>query len=250
MASTFDDWLIVIPARLGSQRLPNKPLQLLAGLPVIARVYNNLKPLEAEGAKLVVAVDAPSTREACSTHNIPWIMTSDQHPSGTDRCHEAAQHFHHPFIMNVQGDEPFVDLNDLRRLASGLRASKAPMGTLAIKQSDYGKYHDPNIVKVVMAHDRAIYFSRAPVPFDREAERHSHGTRSFWQHIGVYAFTRGALDAFCKLPPTELENTEKLEQLRAIAAGWEIFVTEAKHVGIGIDTHEDLQRAERLLAQI
>ena len=250
MTLGLENWLIVVPARLSSQRLPNKPLQMLGGKPLITRVYDNLRPLEADGAKIVVAVDAPATRDACSSHKIPWIMTKDDHPSGTDRCNEAAQHFHHKWIMNVQGDEPFINLGDLRDLAAAMQSSNSQMGTLAIKQHDHSKYHDPNVVKVVMSQGRAIYFSRAPVPFDRDGERLGQATRTFWQHIGVYAYTREGLAKFCGLPTSQLENIEKLEQLRAIENGWVIQVTPATHVSLGIDTHEDLHLAEKLLAQI
>ena len=244
------DWLIVIPARLASQRLPCKPLQLLAGVPLIVRVYNNLKPLLSEGAKIVVAVDAAETATICTDHHIPFTLTRADHVSGTDRCYEAAETYEESFIMNVQGDEPFVDLQDLRRLAKGLQSSGAAMGTLAAQQSGYEQYHDPNIVKAVVENNRAIYFSRAPVPFDRESERSGKGPRKFWQHIGVYAFTRKGLADFCALPPSILEQTEKLEQLRAVANNWTIHVTSGSHVGIGIDTPEDLDRAEQLLRNL
>lgn len=248
----LDQWLFVVPARLKSERLSQKPLRLLGGKPLIERVYDNLKPLLADGAKIVVALDSEEVREVCSSKQIPWTMTRPEHPSGTDRCNEVAQQFHKPFIMNVQGDEPFVNLDDLRHLAQAVETKSYKMATLgfSVKCSE-ASFRDPNCVKIVRASDgRAIYFSRAPVPFDRDGERGGGSQESFWQHLGVYAFRKDTLAAFCAMPPSPLERLEKLEQLRAIEAGWSILVVEAKSPSIGIDTHEDLLRAEELLAQL
>lgn len=249
----LDQWLFVVPARLKSERLTQKPLRLLGGKPLIERVYDNLRPLLADGAQIVVALDSDEVREVCSTKKIPWTMTRPEHPSGTDRCNEVAQQFHRPFIMNVQGDEPFVNLDDLRALAHAVETQQCKMATLgfSVKRGESNSFQDPNCVKIVRTADgRAIYFSRAPVPFDREGERAGGSQESFWQHLGVYAFRRDSLAAFCAMPPSPLERLEKLEQLRAIEAGWTIYVVEASSASIGIDTHEDLMRAEELLAQL
>ena len=247
----LDQWLFIIPSRLKSERLSQKPLRLLGGKPLIERVYDNLRPLLEEGAQIVVAIDAEEVREVCSTKKIPWIMTRPEHPSGTDRCNEVAQQFQKAFIMNVQGDEPFVNLDDLRSLAQALENKSCKMATLGFSVKRGDSFRDPNCVKIVRSENgRAIYFSRAGVPFDRDGERSGGSQETFLQHLGVYAFRKEALAEFCAMPPSPLERLEKLEQLRAIEAGWSIPIVEAKSPSIGIDTHEDLLRAEELLAQL
>ncbi len=247
----LSNWLFVVPARLKSERLSQKPLRLLGGKPLIEQVYNNLRPLLHDGAHIVVAVDSDLVANVCASKQIPWIMTRPEHPSGTDRCNEAAQQFKQKWIMNVQGDEPFINLDDLKRLAQAMESSHCKMATLGIKMDDPHKFRDPNCVKIVRGEDgRAIYFSRASVPFDREAQRAGHSQGSFWEHLGVYAFTRDSLSEFCAMKPSPLEQIEKLEQLRALEAGWTIQVATAQSPGHGIDTQEDLDRAEELLAQL
>lgn len=240
-------WLIIIPARLKSERLPRKPLSTLAGKPLIVRVFENLAPLAKHGAQIVVAVDHEDTAVICSQYNVPHVMTREDHQSGTDRCHEVAQRFtKHPLILNVQGDEPFIDTNDLTALMAKMENSNFPMGTLGIRNQDWTQFQDPNIVKIVLGHDEtAIYFSRASVPFDRETHRAGINKADFTQHMGIYAFRRDGLERFCQLPPSTLEQTEKLEQLRAISAGWKIHVSVAKHPSLGIDTPQDLAEANR-----
>jgi len=131
-------WLIVIPARLRSERLPQKPLADLAGKPLIIRVFENLKPLAATGARIIVAVDHKDTAKVCEQFNVPFMMTKDTHPSGTDRCHEVANaNPDRPFVLNVQGDEPFVSLDDLGRLMDAMENSSHPMGTLGFKRDDW-----------------------------------------------------------------------------------------------------------------
>ncbi len=238
-------WLIVIPARLHSERLPQKPLADLAGKPLIVRVYENLTPLAKRGARIVVALDHKDTALVCEQYKVPFVMTKDSHPSGTDRCDEVAQgNPDRPFVLNVQGDEPFVSVDDLSLLMTAMETSTHPMGTLGFRRDDWASYIDPNIVKIATASDQtAIYFSRAPIPFDRESFRKNEKTVTFTQHQGVYAFRRDRLREFCGLPASPLEQTEKLEQLRAISAGWRIFVANAKSPSMGIDTPEDLAKA-------
>lgn len=245
----LSQWLIVIPARLKSERLPRKPLVDLVGKPLIVRVYENILPLRSHGATVIVAVDHQDTADVCKKFNVPYQMTKEAHQSGTDRCHEVAQAFpDFPFILNVQGDEPFIDTSDLERLCQSMTTNIFVMGTLGIANDDWQQYQDPNVVKIVMASDgSAIYFSRAPVPFDRDEVRAGGRKISFMQHMGIYAFRREALTQFCQLPPSKLEQIEKLEQLRAISAGWKIGVTEAKIRSLGIDTPNDLAEAVRRL---
>lgn len=229
------------------ERLPRKPLANLAGKPLIVRVYENLAPLKLQGAEVIVAVDHQDTAQICTKHNIPWAMTKESHVSGTDRCAEVAlAHDHAPFILNVQGDEPFVNLDDIRHLMAAMETSNHPMGTLGFSCSHWESFGDPNVVKIVVSPENtAIYFSRAPVPYDREAARTKTHNVTFLQHLGVYAFRREALQNFCTLRKSPLEHIEKLEQLRAISAGWKIAVSTAKFASLGIDTPDDLAAAQR-----
>jgi 3-deoxy-manno-octulosonate cytidylyltransferase (CMP-KDO synthetase) len=245
MEASMRNWLVVVPARLASQRLAEKPLQDLGGKPLIVRVHENLEPLRRLGAQTVVATDAHVVMAACQKVNVPCVMTSEAHESGTDRCNEAAQGTSQPYVMNVQGDEPFVSTEDLVRLARGLEnKAEAGMATLVFAQKDPAMARDPNVVKAVRsAEGYALYFSRAPIPYVREARDQGHLPLPFWQHLGIYAFRRDALQAFCDLKPTFLERTEKLEQLRALENGWKILLEPAAHMSRGIDTPEDLEAA-------
>jgi 3-deoxy-manno-octulosonate cytidylyltransferase (CMP-KDO synthetase) len=149
--------------------------------------------------------------------------------------------------LNVQGDEPFVDVNDLRDLMELMIKRNPKMATLGFSSSDWDAYHDPNVVKIALDRDnRAIYFSRSPIPFDRDAHQSSSRSVHFAQHVGVYAFSRDSLVEFCRLEPSSLELLEKLEQLRAISAGWNILVASARSKSRGIDTQEDLDHARKV----
>lgn len=236
---TWQDWLIVIPARLQSTRLPEKPLVDLGGQPLIVRVYEQLAPLLLEGAKIVVGTDSEKVLTVCQERGIEALLTSPQHPSGTDRVHEVASHHKRPFVLNVQGDEPFVNLLDLKKLCMQLGKEKKPeMATLVVRNAARRDFENPNCVKVVRQGPYAMYFSRAPIPFPREGDFHG-----FWQHLGVYAFSYPTLNQFCQLPTSELEQIEKLEQLRALEQGIRIVISEADHGSLGIDTPEDLEEA-------
>ena len=238
----WDKWLIVIPARMASSRLPEKPLADLAGRPLILRVFERIRPLTTQGARVVVATDHENIAAVCRQAGAPVCMTRIDHASGTDRCAEVAAASDRSFVLNVQGDEPFVNLDDLTRLMGHMEEVPArQIGTLAYRNHDDGDFLSPNVVKAVLAADgTALYFSRAPIPFRRDETGIAAG---FWQHLGIYAYQKAALARFCALPPAELEKTEKLEQLRALAGGMAIHVVEARHPTIGIDTPEDLARA-------
>ena len=242
-------WLIVIPARLKSERLPRKPLADLSGRPLVVRVYENLRPLEQRGARIVVALDHADTARACEAFKVPHVMTQESHQSGTDRCAEVSDQFQAmPFVLNVQGDEPFVNLDDLSALMTAMTNQNYMMGTLGFERNDRRGYEDPNIVKIARSDDgHAVYFSRATIPFDRDASREKNHPIRYTQHLGVYAFRRDALKAFCTLPPSHLERIEKLEQLRAIERGWKIHVATATTPSVGIDTPEDLKIAREML---
>ncbi len=236
----WNNWLIVIPARLSSTRLPQKPLADLAGKPLVVRVYERLKPLVEKGADVVVATDSDEVMAACRQHQVPSIMTDAAHQSGTDRCAEVARKRPKPFIMNVQGDEPFVNCGDLEALARLMTEQHAGMGTMMHKNQKRTDYDNPNCVKVVVndAH-QALYFSRSPLPYYRAPQTFAY----FWQHLGVYAFSAETLQKFCSLPQHALELAESLEQLRALGHNIPIVVSVADHPAIGIDTPEDLEAA-------
>ena len=240
---SLSDWLIVVPARLASTRLPNKPLADLGGRPMIVRVAENLRPLTERGAALIVATDAPQVRQVVEAAGLRAAMTRVEHPSGTDRCWEVAQGTTHPFILNVQGDEPFAAVDDLLALTRAFSANAAAdMATLAFRSTDSDAAGDPNVVKVIRsAAEMALYFSRAAIPYRRDGQEHRPD--AFWRHLGVYAFRRDRLRAFVAMPPSPLEEIEKLEQLRALEHGWLILVTEAKNLSHGIDTPADLEAA-------
>ncbi|SME93861.1 3-deoxy-manno-octulosonate cytidylyltransferase [Pseudobacteriovorax antillogorgiicola] len=238
--TNWNNWLIVVPARLKSSRLPEKPLQDLGGKALIVRVYQRLAPLASQGAKIVVATDHDSVMRVCQAESIPAVMTSASHESGTDRVFEVAKDHSRALVLNVQGDEPFVDLSDLERLASAMERQESPqMGTLIYRNQNLDEFHNPNIVKAVRSDQQvALYFSRSSIPHDRDG-----GFEGFWQHQGIYAYSQDTLRRFCELAPHPLEQQEKLEQLRALGHGIAILAVEAKHASIGIDTPEDLEEA-------
>jgi 3-deoxy-manno-octulosonate cytidylyltransferase (CMP-KDO synthetase) len=242
MHRDYSAWLIVIPARLQSTRLPRKPLQDLGGVPLVVKVYQNLAPLLAEGAQALVATDADEVLAACREHAVPATRTAATHESGTDRCAEAAQTSTRPYVLNVQGDEPFVSVKDLAALMTAVETRpEIDLGTLAYSCEDPELANDANAVKAVRGQDgRAIYFSRASVPYDRDARR---GLLPFWLHLGIYALRRERLAAFVRLPPSPLEKLEKLEQLRVVEQGWRIHLEPATTFSRGIDTPEDLEAA-------
>ncbi len=237
----LQDWLVVVPARLHSMRLPQKPLQDLGGKPLIVRVAENLQPLCAQGANLVVATDDDQIASICQKNNLNAMMTDSKHSSGTDRCAEvAAKHPQAKYILNVQGDEPFIKPTDLLALMRATAEdTQTDIGTLAFATSSEREFGNPNVVKVVCdANNYAVYFSRAAIPHPRDG-----GTPNYWRHIGVYAFRREALRRFCKLAPGKLEQIEKLEQLRALENQMRIRIHPATQLTIGIDTPEDLEAA-------
>lgn len=248
---SLHDWLIVIPSRLASQRLPEKPLQDLCGKPLMVRVYEAVQPLAEMGAKVVVAVEAQKAMDIAHQHGLPVELTGAQHESGTDRCYEIAQRYPHPFIMNVQGDEPFTEAKDLVALAEQFVKASNPMGTLAFRTPNGGGFDNPNVVKVVLdKHQQAIYFSRSGIPFHRDASlaKGQPTAGPYWQHLGFYCFRRPALTAFCGLPPSPLEQLERLEQLRAVDDGWKILVVPASTATLAIDTPGDLEAARKKFA--
>ena len=239
----------VIPARLGSERLARKPLQLLGGRPLIEVVWKRVASLNAVDT-LIVATDSQEIADICRSAGASVELTSAAHRSGTERVAEVAErHSGFGVIVNIQGDEPFVAESHIR-LSAQLVLEGWEIGTPATPIRTLQAWRDPAAVKVVRGDDgSALYFSRSPIPHKREgdpAEAELNSPR-FLRHIGVYAYARAALLRYVRLPESELEHTEKLEQLRALAAGMRIGVAVTSELAIGIDTSEDLARAEQLL---
>jgi 3-deoxy-manno-octulosonate cytidylyltransferase (CMP-KDO synthetase) len=238
--------LAVIPARLGASRLPRKPLQLLAGLPLVVRVWQRIAGMTFAD-RCVIATDSDEVAEVAHAHGAEVLLTSAGHPSGTDRVAEvAARPEFRAFdaIVNVQGDEPFVAEAAVRGAVRQVASGNFPLGTAAARASEQ-ILDEPNVVKVVAADDgRAMYFSRAAIPYLRDAAEASLRSAHVWQHIGVYAYARDALARWVSLPPHPLERIEQLEQLRPLAAGLAMGVAlVSEPPRVGIDTPADLTRA-------
>lgn len=251
---TPTEFVVAIPARFGSTRLPGKPLRLIAGEPMIVHVARRAQ--EAGARAVVVATDDERIAAAVTALGLNVCMTSDQHVSGTDRLAETAQRLSWPddcIVVNLQGDEPLAPPSALRAVAETLAQSGAQLATLAqpITQSD--EIFDPNAVKVVCnAQGDALYFSRAPLPWARDAfaQNRLQVPGPHWlRHIGLYAYRAGDLKTFAAMPPGRLEQIESLEQLRVLEAGWRIAVRQSPEpFPAGVDTEADLRRVEAALA--
>ena len=249
------DFVVAIPARHDATRLPGKPLRLLAGEPLVLHVAR--RALAAGAREVWVAADDPRIAEALQGSGVKVAMTSPAHASGTDRlaeCARIAGWDTGTAVVNLQGDEPFAPAEGIRAVAALLRSSGAEMATLAAPVEDVDTLLDPNAVKLVRAASGdALYFSRAPVPWPRDAfaaDRSRLPAGHAWlRHIGIYGYTAGFLQRFAAMPPGRLEQVESLEQLRALEAGCRIAValTPAPFPP-GVDTPDDLARAEALMA--
>ncbi|HRQ64987.1 MAG TPA: 3-deoxy-manno-octulosonate cytidylyltransferase [Xanthomonadaceae bacterium] len=250
------DFVVAIPARFAAQRLPGKPLCELQGRPLIAHVVD--RALEAGANRVVVATDDVRIAEAVAALKVEVVMTSAEHPSGTDRLAEVARKLALPegmIVVNLQGDEPLAPPSGIRTAVAALRTSDAPMATLATPIECARELFDPHCVKVVVdTHGRALYFSRAPIPWAREHFRRDQiglppSTRPWLRHIGLYAYRAGFLETFTRLPRSPLEDIEALEQLRVLDAGYRIAVAIAPEAfPAGVDTPEDLARVAAIMA--
>jgi 3-deoxy-manno-octulosonate cytidylyltransferase (CMP-KDO synthetase) len=241
--------LAVIPARLGATRLPRKPLLSLGGAPMIVRVWERVMAMQAAD-RVVVATDDAEIATVVRAAGGEVAMTDAAHPSGTDRVAEVARQAPYSsfdVIVNVQGDEPYLSGDAVRGAVAMVRDRGFPLGTAAATATA-DILADPSMVKVVTdATGRAMYFSRAPIPFLRDLADAPHRDPLVRQHLGVYAYRPDALATWVSLPPHPLELTERLEQLRALAAGLAMGVaTVGPVLGGGIDTPEDLARANLL----
>jgi 3-deoxy-manno-octulosonate cytidylyltransferase (CMP-KDO synthetase) len=238
--------LAVIPARLAASRLPRKPLRLLGGAPLIVRVWQRVVDMRVAD-RVCVATDSEEIAAVIHERGGEVAMTRINHPSGTDRVAEVASR--RPFddfdvIVNVQGDEPFVSEDAVRGASDLVSHGRFPLATAAAR-GEPEILASPDVVKVVSADDgRALYFSRAPVPFLRDTAERALRDAVVRQHLGVYAYTPEALGRWVSLPPHDLERVERLEQLRPLAAGipMGVHVIDAA-AAPGVDTEEDLNRA-------
>jgi len=250
------DFIVAIPARHAASRLPGKPLRLLGGEPLVLHVAR--RALAAGAREVWVAADDERIARALDGSGVRIAMTSPAHASGSDRLAECAEIAGWPddtVVVNLQGDEPFAPAAGIRAVAGTLLASGAEMATLATPVEDAAMLFDPNTVKLVRRDDGdALYFSRAPLPWPRDAFAQARDTLpeggNWLRHIGIYAYRAGFLKRFAALPPGRLEQVESLEQLRALEAGHRIAVgMTPEPFPPGVDTPEDLERAERRLAE-
>ena len=244
------DFVVAIPARFAASRLPGKPLRLIGGEPMVVHVAR--RALAAGATQVVVATDDVRIAQAVADYPVTVCMTRADHPSGTDRLAECATQLawnDRQIVVNLQGDEPFAPAEGILAVARTLAESNAEMATLAAPIEDCETLFDPNAVKLVRdANGNALYFSRAPIPWQRDRyaiDRTSPPPDGSLRHIGIYAYRAGFLDVFSKLPPGRLEVAEALEQLRVLEAGYRIAVgiTPAPFPP-GVDTEADLLRAD------
>jgi 3-deoxy-manno-octulosonate cytidylyltransferase (CMP-KDO synthetase) len=232
----------VIPARLSSTRLSRKVLRAIAGRPMVEWVWRAAQSSGLMDA-VVVATDAGEVADACRSRGIPVVMTSADCPSGSDRVREVARQIEADIYVNIQGDEPTLAADFFPPLLSLFDRPEVEVSTLAVRCAPE-EFANPNAVKVVSALDgRALYFSRATIPFDRDGV----GFTGYRKHLGIYAYRRAALERFAALPPSPLEKLERLEQLRLLENGIALYVADAPRDTIGVDTEEDLARAEAVL---
>lgn len=236
--------IVLIPARMASTRLPNKPMADIVGKPMIVRVWE--QAVAAKIGPVVVAAAESEISHAIALAGGRAVLTSPALPSGSDRIFEALQKVDpdggHDVVVNLQGDLPALDPEMIRGVAGLLENSNADIATLAAEIDDPADYDNPAVVKPVVAwqgnRGRALYFSRARVPA---------GEGALYHHVGIYAYRRAALERFVSLPPSPLELREKLEQLRALEAGMSIAIAKVDSVPLSVDTPADLEKARKLL---
>ena len=243
--------LIIIPARMASTRLPNKPMALIGGKPMIVQAW--LRAKEANIGRVIVACDGVEIAQAIEAEGGEAVVTDADLPSGSDRIWQALHRIdgteEHEVIVNLQGDMPTLDPQVISHVLSPLANECVDIATLAAKIHNPAEINNPAVVKIALAHSpndpageakvgRALYFSRAPIPANEGV---------YYHHIGIYAYRRDALKKFVALPPSALEMREKLEQLRALEAGMRIDVVVVDTVPLGVDTPEQLEQARAVI---
>jgi 3-deoxy-manno-octulosonate cytidylyltransferase (CMP-KDO synthetase) len=233
--------MIIIPARIGSSRFPNKVLADIGGIPMVVRTAMAVNEID----DVVIATDSEDVITIAKKHHIQAVMTSQDHQSGTDRIYEAVQKLglkDEEIIINVQGDEPFIETEVVQAIYDLTKRNSHNeniMMNSCYKTISNPEADDPNIVKVVTDdNDIALYFSRAKIPYPRD-----HHFDNYKGHLGIYGFTVRSLHKFCTLSPAPLEDIEKLEQLRALYHGYRVAMTKVETESFGIDTQEDLEKA-------
>ena len=246
--------IVVIPARLNSSRLPNKVLLELKGKTVVQRVYEQCKKAT-NIDEVYIATDSVEVKKSCETFTSNIIMTKDTHESGTDRIAESVENIECDVVINVQGDEPFIDPNLIDELANSFENSDTQMASAMHKIRYVDELKNHNVVKVTVdKNSEALYFSRSIIPHHRddwESLLCHHETipepLRFFRHLGIYGYTKEFLVEYSKMEPTYLERLEKLEQLRVLENGYKIKMIETEYNSIGIDTQEDYKKALELL---
>jgi 3-deoxy-manno-octulosonate cytidylyltransferase (CMP-KDO synthetase) len=259
-ASSHRDFSVLIPARMASSRLPNKPLADIAGLPMVVRVAQ--QAMRSKARQVVVAADDDRIVAACQAHGVQALLTRQDHVSGSDRLAEACQLLglrDEDVVVNVQGDEPLMEPSLIDQVVQLLiERPEASMSTAAHPINQLADFCNPNVVKVVTdARQMALYFSRAPIPWWRDGQSAADPSDAHFtglpsppplRHLGIYAYRAGFLAQFPQLPPAPIEQLESLEQLRALWHGHRIAVHTTEHApGPGVDTPEDLERVRALL---
>jgi len=247
--------IVIIPARYDSTRFPGKPLCPLKGIPIIQHVYeNSMRARKADD--VIIATDSETILEKVRTFGGKAVMTDKRHRSGTDRIAEVANSLDSDIIVNVQADEPLIRPEMIDDVIDVLNDQRASIGTLIKKIEDPREIVNPNVVKVVFDREWfALYFSRSPIPFQRDEWKSVFDVsnpqsviRNFYKHIGIYSYRRKVLLSLAILEQTELEKREKLEQLRALEHGMRIKLKETFFETYGVDTPEDLERVEKCLS--
>jgi len=235
--------IAVIPARLASTRLQRKALREIAGQAMVGRVYEVVRssPLLTD---VIIATDSEEVMRECERYGWKAQMTSSAHRSGTERVHEISNSVAADIYLNVQGDEPLTRPGHIASLLDVMKDQAVQVGTLKTPAPE-ADINNPNAVKVVTdSTGKALYFSRATIPLDRD-----HSNPSYFKHLGLYAYRKSALDRFVALPESSLERSERLEQLRFLENGIPIYVGETPFDTVGVDTEEDLQRVEEILRE-
>lgn len=233
--------IIVIPARFASTRFPGKPLVNLANKPIIQHVYEAVKGLN---LPIIIATDNEIIAKRVKEFGADCVLTSETHQSGSDRIAEVVKELDYDLIINVQGDEPFIQIQPLKELILAFEDKSISLASLMHKLDSPEEINNPNNVKVVCGiNNQALYFSRSPIPFNRD----NYADVRYFKHVGVYAYTKKALLEFVNLPMGNLEKIEKLEQLRFLENGYKIKMVETTYKAIGIDTPEDLLEAEKFI---